>query len=100
VRTAATDLLTLEATGASVMHRDNVWRNIAANEPVFAGLYGVQFCRSNYVDPDTLRCSARGLILASPGKGYLGYHTVPKRTFLGDPGSFMVSGFRGPGFRA
>jgi len=32
---------------------------ILANEPVFAGLYGVQFYRSNYVDPDTLRCSAR-----------------------------------------
>ncbi len=32
---------------------------ILANEPVYAGLYGVQFYRSPYADPDTLRCSAR-----------------------------------------
>jgi hypothetical protein len=32
---------------------------ILANESVFAGLYGVQFYRSPYADPDTLRCSAR-----------------------------------------
>ena len=32
---------------------------ILANDPVFAGLYGVQFYRSSYADPDTLRCSAR-----------------------------------------
>jgi hypothetical protein len=32
---------------------------LLACDPVFAGLYGVQFYRSNYVDPDTLRCSAR-----------------------------------------
>jgi len=32
---------------------------ILANEPVYAGLYGIQFYRSPYADPDTLRCSAR-----------------------------------------
>jgi hypothetical protein len=32
---------------------------ILANAPVYAGLYGVQFYRSPYADPDTLRCSAR-----------------------------------------
>jgi hypothetical protein len=32
---------------------------ILATAPVYAGLYGVQFYRSPYADPDTLRCSAR-----------------------------------------
>ena len=32
---------------------------ILANEPVYAGLYGIQFYRSPYADPDTLRCSGR-----------------------------------------
>ena len=32
---------------------------ILANEPVYAGLYGIQFYRSPYADPETLRCSAR-----------------------------------------
>ena len=31
---------------------------ILANEPVYAGLYGVQLYRSPYADPDMLRCSA------------------------------------------
>jgi hypothetical protein len=32
---------------------------VLANEPIFAGVYGVHLYRSNYVNPDTLRCSAR-----------------------------------------
>jgi hypothetical protein len=45
-------------TGNFRVHLD-MQMEILANEPVYAGLYGIQFYRSPYADPDTLRCSAR-----------------------------------------